>query len=68
MSSTSAQPARAEAAGHENAQLRRELARARAQNRALRSGSGVLTPKGAERGDREAWIRVMLADSHSRNP
>ena len=60
-----------EAAARENGQLRRDLARARAENSALRSGSDSrrsLTPAGADRRDREAWIRVMLTDAHSRNP
>ena len=60
-----------EAAARENGQLRRELARARAENSALRSGSGSRTsptPAGADRREREAWIRVMLSDAHSRNP
>lgn len=60
-----------EAAARENGQLRRELARALAENRALRSRSDSrtsLAAAGAVRRDREARIRVMLADSHSRNP
>jgi hypothetical protein len=60
-----------EAAARENGQLRRELARARAENSALRSGSDSrtsLTPAGADRRDREACVRVMLTDPHSRNP
>ena len=59
------------AAARENTQLRRELARARAENSAVRSGSDPRTSvalAGADRRDQGAWIRVMLADSHSRNP
>lgn len=59
-----------EAAARENDELRRELARARAENRRLRlvRESSSRVPAGADRLHRTEWVRVMLADSHSRNP
>jgi len=58
-----------EAALRENADLRRELARLRAENEHLRVVR--LQPRVAARGghvDRMARMRVMLSDRHSRNP
>jgi hypothetical protein len=60
-----------EAAAQENRQLRRSLARARAENQNARAranspGSPPLATSG--RYERSGWVRVMLSDSHSRNP
>jgi len=55
----------------DNAQLRRELARARAEgrNKGRKSETQSSPPlSGANRHDRTMWIRVMLSDRHSRNP
>jgi hypothetical protein len=61
---------RLDAAERENAQLRRELARARAENPRVRSSpiSWFCVAAGADQADRSEWVRVMLADAHSRNP
>lgn len=58
-----------EAAAQENGQLRRDLARARAETRAARAARrAVPAPAGSDRFERSSRIRVMLSDSHSRNP
>jgi hypothetical protein len=59
-----------ESAARENAELRRELARAYAQNQLLRSLRTASSGGSAEadRADRAEWIRVMLADPCSCNP
>lgn len=54
-----------ESAARENGELHRELARAHAENQHMRSLRRV---PGADGVDRTKWVRVMLADSHSRNP
>jgi hypothetical protein len=56
-----------ESAARENAELLRQLARAHAQNQHLRS-LRTASSAGADRVDRAEWVRVMLADSCSRNP
>jgi hypothetical protein len=53
-----------EAAAHDNAQLRRSLARLRAENEHLRA---QLRPRPAHT-DPRAHIRRMLSDPGSRNP
>jgi cell division protein FtsB len=58
-----------EEAARENAELRREVARLRAENEHLRGTSTVTQSVARARyGDRAARIRVMLRDQHSRNP
>jgi hypothetical protein len=59
-----------ETAQRENGDLRRNLAQAYADNRHLRSlrTSSSRVPAGTDLLHRTEWIRIMLADSHSRNP
>lgn len=58
-----------EAAARENADLRREVARLRAENEHL-GGTAPVRESDARSGhaDRMARVRVMLRDQHSRNP
>jgi hypothetical protein len=56
-----------ETAARENAELHRELVRARAQNQHLRS-LRTASSAGADRRDRAEWVRAMLTDPCSRNP
>ena len=59
-----------EAAARENTELHRELARAHAQNRHLRSAREASSgaSAAAEPVERAEWVRAMLGDPCSRNP
>lgn len=58
-----------EGAVRENAELRREAARLRAENEHLRGTSLVREARARSgEGERGARIRAMLRDQHSRNP
>jgi hypothetical protein len=54
----------------EDSELRRALARARAGDASgrPRSRPAWATSERPDRIDRAEWIRIMLCDSHSRNP
>jgi hypothetical protein len=55
-------------AARENSELRRELARARANSRPPGSRPAPASSERPGRVDRTEWIRIMLSDPCSRNP
>lgn len=60
-----------EAAAQENRQLRRDLARARegaGRAKAASRPPGSPPSTAVDQSERNSWIRIMLSDSHSRNP